>query len=80
MGLDKSLNLDFQDFVSSVIHNTRKDITLDNKKDYTSIKSLTIKEVEDEDASLLKQLKTLRNFRGSPQLWTAALSLKNPKA
>ncbi len=54
VGLDKSLNLelgtylDFQDFVSSVIHNTRKDITLDNKKGYTSIKSLTVREVEDE--------------------------------
>ncbi|XP_016335731.1 mitogen-activated protein kinase kinase kinase 19-like [Sinocyclocheilus anshuiensis] len=54
VGLDKSLNLelgtylDFQDFVSSVIHNTRKDITSDNKEGYTSIKSLTVREVEDE--------------------------------
>lgn len=54
VGLDKSLNLelgtylDFEDFVSSVIHNTRKDITSDNKKGYTSIKSLTVMKVEDE--------------------------------
>ncbi|KAK2905071.1 hypothetical protein Q8A67_006870 [Cirrhinus molitorella] len=53
--LDKSLNLElgtylgFQDLVSSVIHNaTTDDVTSDNKKGYTSIKSLIVREDEDE--------------------------------
>lgn len=62
MGLDKSLNLDLQDFVSSVIHNTRKDITSDNKKGYTSIKSLTVREVKDEIRC--KSTKTTENSEG----------------
>ncbi|XP_016389914.1 mitogen-activated protein kinase kinase kinase 19-like [Sinocyclocheilus rhinocerous] len=55
VGLEKSLNLelgtylDFQDLVSSVIHNTTNDnVISDNKKGYTSIKSLTVREVKDE--------------------------------
>ncbi len=76
MGLNKSLNLDFQDFVSSVIHNTRKDITLDNKKDYTSIKSLTFREVEDE--MRCKSTKTTENseefLRKSPTMNCCSVS------
>lgn len=82
VGLDKSLNLelgthlDFQDFVSSVIHNTRKDITLDNKKGYTSIKSLTVREVEDEIRC--KSTKTTENsdefLRKSPTMDCCSVS------
>ncbi|XP_016387841.1 mitogen-activated protein kinase kinase kinase 19-like [Sinocyclocheilus rhinocerous] len=82
VGLDKSLNLelgtylDFQDFVSSVIHNTRKYITSDNKEGYTSIKSLTVREVEDEIRC--KSTKTTENseefLRKSPTMDCCSVS------
>ncbi|XP_052420942.1 mitogen-activated protein kinase kinase kinase 19 isoform X2 [Carassius gibelio] len=81
-GLDKSLNLelgtylDLQEFVSSVIHNTRKDITSDNKKGYTSIKSLTARDVEDEIRC--KSTKTTENseefLRKSPNMDCCSVS------
>ncbi|KAI2660608.1 Mitogen-activated protein kinase kinase kinase 19 [Labeo rohita] len=87
VGLDKSLNLelgtylDFQELLSSAIHNTATDYVISDKKGYTSIKSLTVKEVEDEIRC--KSSKTTENSedfqRKSPTMDSCSVS-EGPKS